>query len=470
MNSKKIVVFGDIMLDIWNYCTTSRLSPEAPIPVNKIIKTEYQLGGAANVAYILSKANVAVTLVGFIGSDLTGKKIFSLLKKYKISFNIKILQNYHSIKKERYLTNNIQTSRLDHDEDYSPISKRLINQQTLKLIKNADIIILSDYLKGTLFNIQEIIKICKENKKKVILDPKSKDMQIYSGVDILKPNYQELKNYLGSFDDKNYKAQCFNLVKKLNLKYLVVTKGKDGIDLFESNSNFENFSQNVKDIIDVTGAGDVVCSVLCLGLLMDLDIKQSLSLAGFAATESLSKIGTVNIDLCAIYKNYILKNLKLMQNKKFDLKGLSKFLTLSKIFGIKIVFVNGCFDILHPGHLDLLKTAKSKGDILVVGLNSDISIKKNKGKNRPINKIDYRLKMLSHIVYVDAICVFNEITPINLIKIIKPNILVKGSDYKFNEIVGSEYIRSYGGKILRYKITDTYSTSNLISHIIKKYN
>lgn len=449
-----ILVVGDLMLDSYIYSECSRISPEAPVPVLNIKDENNRLGGACNVANNLLAFGANVSLCGFIGDDYDGKILLSMLQNIHIDTKfIKILSNYHTIKKTRLIAQNQQIMRVDKECDKVYFDFSTLLDDIALSIQNFDSVILSDYAKGALppqFT-QDLITLTNKYNKPILCDPKGIDYSKYKNATIITPNKKEAQSATNIKIDSNTSLfeAGFRLKNELNLKYSIITLSEDGMAIF--GDDMIKIPTLAKEVFDVTGAGDSVIAALAFGLSCGLDINESAKFANAAAAVVVGKVGSATAKLCEIINyNYDLSYI----DDKLLIKNLKKD-------GKKIVFTNGCFDILHRGHITYLKEAKSFGDILVVGLNSDNSVHKLKGDNRPINNQDDRLFMLKNLSCVDFVILFDEDTPYNLINEIRPDILVKGGDYKDKEVVGSDIIKDV--RIVDFVANK--STTNIINKI-----
>lgn len=453
LENKKVLVIGDIMLDNYVRVEPKKISSEYPGIIANYSNEYYTLGGAANVACNISKFNVDVTLFGIIGKDKNGKLLKKMLRKEKINQNYVISSlNYKTITKKRVISlDNKQILRVDYEDteikDYKEV---LLNFNEIK--KNTyDLIVISDYRKGLITNelYNKIIEYSQNNKIKVICDPKD-DLVDYHDLFILKPNREEFIKIIKK-EEKVYKYMVDN-----NIENIIVTLGKNGMKLFSTN-DVECFSAEVEDICDVSGAGDIVLAFLALGYLSNFNIKFSCELANKMAGFKVKKLGSNSIDFLDLYKTY--------SKKIVNGNSLAALSNLIKKQNRTIVFTNGCFDLLHCGHLSLLQSAKRYGDVLIVGLNSDDSVKKIKGPGRPIIPEEERIKMLISLEFVDFVVLFSEDTPLNIIKKIKPDVLVKGNDYFNKYIVGSSEVIKNNGKVVLINLENGISTTNIVNKI-----
>lgn len=462
INNKKIkiLVIGDIILDVYIDTLVDRVSPEAPVLVAKKSSIKNSLGGAANVANNLSKMGIEVLLIGIVGKDDNSYTIKKLLDTEKIRNKLVVSKNNPTITKTRINSSNKQILRLDDDNGYS------YEKKILEIFKNNfqsfNAVLLSDYNKGTLIDIKKIIKISNKYKIKTYIDPKSENFSIYKGAYLLKPNKFEFDaackklNLHGNF---NNKARL--LFSKLSLQNLVITKGSDGMFVLNKNGIQIYKAYNQQEVFDVTGAGDTVISTIVAYHEKGVGITEAVKKSNFAASLVIKKIGTSYCSMEEI-ENVATSKTKLISEENFILK-LKDLKEQKK----KIVITNGCFDILHPGHCDYLNSSKSEGDILIVFLNSDKSVKYNKGQKRPINNFSYRSSILSSLSCVDFIIKMDDKNPLRLIKKFKPDVLTKGSDYNLENIIGAKEVLKNNGKIKIIKLTRGYSTTNFIKKIKK---
>ena len=444
---KKITVIGDVMIDWYLHGESSRISPEAPVPVVNFKESKFQLGGAANVANNLKHLEIEPFLIGATGKDHFGSKLKEHLKGENINFNLLSEVSFQTICKQRLMSSNQQLARIDYEQYFHASKLSKIFNTFIKNIAKTDLIIVSDYGKGTIFNARKLIQSARKLGKKILIDPKGKDFTKYKGANLITPNKSEFENIMGKVGSKkDLVNKAKKMLEHLNLESLIVTLGSEGMYvLTQSNKKIKEEFINAypQEVFDVSGAGDTTISALGAALSEGKDIFSAAEFANFAASISVSKLGTSTVN-------------------KDEIAGLMALEGSKKQV---IVFTNGCFDIIHSGHLDLLKEAKSYGDKLIVGLNSDKSISKLKGSDRPIINQSERKKILSALKFVDEVIIFNEENPLKLIKKLKPNILVKGADYTKEQVVGGKFVESYGGQIKLVKLTKGKSTSNIIDKI-----
>ena len=444
---KKITVIGDVMIDWYLHGESSRISPEAPVPVVNFKESKFQLGGAANVANNLKHLEIEPFLIGAIGNDHFGSLLKEHLKAEKIKFNLLTEKSFQTICKQRLMSSNQQLARIDYEKYFHGSKLTNIFNRFIKNIAKTDLIIISDYGKGTIFNARKLIQYAKKLKKKILIDPKGKDFTKYKGANLITPNKSEFENIMGKVDSKrDLVNKAKKMLEHLNLESLIVTLGSEGMYvLTKSNKKIIGDFINAypQEVFDVSGAGDTTISALGAALSEGNDIFSAAEFANLAASISVSKLGTSTVSKDEV------ASLEASKGNKEQV----------------IVFTNGCFDIIHSGHLDLLKEARSYGDKLIVGLNSDKSISKLKGPDRPIIGQSERKKILSALKFVDEVIIFNEENPLKLIKKLKPSILVKGADYSKEQVVGGEFVESYGGEIKLVKLTKGKSSSKIINKL-----
>ena len=444
---KKITVIGDVMIDWYLHGESSRISPEAPVPVVNFKESKFQLGGAANVANNLKHLEIEPFLIGAVGKDHFGSLLKEHLKVEKIKFNLLSEKSFQTICKQRLMSSNQQLARIDYEQYFHASKLSNILNTFTKNIAKTDLIIVSDYGKGTVSNARKLIQSARKLKKKILIDPKGKDFTKYKGANLITPNKSEFENIMGKVGSKkDLENKAKKMLEHLDLESLIVTLGSEGMYvLTKSNKkiigNFINAYP--QEVFDVSGAGDTTISALGAALSEDNDIFSAAEFANLAASISVSKLGTSTVSKDEV------TNLEASKSNKEQV----------------IVFTNGCFDIIHSGHLDLLKEAKSYGDKLIVGLNSDKSVSKLKGPERPIIGQSERKKILSALKFVDEVIIFNEENPLKLIKKLKPSILVKGADYIKEQVVGAAFVESYGGETKLVKLTKGKSSSKIINKL-----
>ena len=461
-----ILVIGDLMIDHYLWGSCDRISPEAPVQVVNVKKESSVLGGAGNVINNLVTLGSVVDVISVVGNDSVANELKSLLEKIDVpTSNLVVENNRKTSKKSRLIASQQQVLRYDMEsiDDINENSHKQIIQTLEKNIDKYSSIILSDYGKGVLTTnlTKEIIKIANKNSIKVLVDPKGKDYSKYKGSYTLTPNKKEAMEAtnIDIKDESSLIEALKSLKTQCELEVSLITLSEQGIAIFDDELTIK--PTVAREVYDVTGAGDTVIASIAFALGNNLDIKDAIYFANLAAGVVVGKIGSATTTLDEIYEyEYSLHK----SNSTSHIKTFDEIKTLSSKLhsqGKKIVFTNGCFDILHVGHVKYLEVAKSYGDVLILGLNADSSVKKLKGPTRPINTQDDRAYILASLESVDYVVIFEEETPYELIKLIKPHILVKGGDYEGKEVVGQEI----ADELKLVQFVDGKSTTNTIKRI-----
>jgi D-beta-D-heptose 7-phosphate kinase/D-beta-D-heptose 1-phosphate adenosyltransferase len=441
-----ILVIGDVILDINYISEINRKAPEANIPIHDITNINYILGGASNVAQNLHYLNTHIELISVIGNDEMGKKIDLLLNEKGMKHHLFIDETRKTTQKHRIFHNKTLQTRYDI-EDKNDISN-IIETNILEYIyqkeqnqEKIDAIIISDYDKGVVTHnlCKNVIEYSNKNNIYTFVDPKIKNINKYKNCFCFKPNLNECEIIT---KEKEIDQMFMKIKEFIQPKNIILTCGEKGMYINEMNNHICH--ENIIDVIDVTGAGDIVLCLLVYIFLQKKDMILACKIANYVAGKSVQTIGNYNVSIDDIDEYYNQNN----QNKTskiiydYEIDKIQEIKNTTTKNNKKIVFTNGCFDIIHSAHIKNLQFSKNQGDILVVGLNSDESIKKLKGKDRPINSLEERTELLSLFDFIDYIIVFHEDTPLDIIKFLKPNILVKGSDYKKENIIGLEYVEN----------------------------
>lgn len=464
-SNTSILVAGDIMLDRYWSGPTNRISPEAPVPVIRKKQTEDRLGGAANVALNLSQLGVTTELSGLIGEDPVGQSIQALLKESRIIDASLSSISHSSITKLRLMSRNQQLLRIDTEE---PIPEDLVAQvlnNTLDKLKGKAALIISDYGKGTYAEPQALISAARQSGIPTLVDPKGASYEKYRGANILTPNLNELRKVVGDCEtDEEIREKADALRKQLSVDVIVVTMSERGMMIVDGSADVIRIPTRAREVFDVTGAGDTVIALLAACLGAGQTITEAAQVANLAASIVVGKLGTASVTSeeleTALYAHSPSDSKTIVSEVE-----LLALVEKAKRSGERVVMTNGCFDLLHPGHLAYIQEAASEGDRLIVAVNTDDSVQRLKGSSRPINKLADRMLMLAGIKGVDWVCSFSEDTPQRLISLILPDLLIKGGDYSPNEIAGSEDVRAAGGQIKVLDFLEGYSSSALIDHI-----
>ncbi len=473
----KVLVVGDLILDEYIWGGVHRVSPEAPVPILETRSENLALGGAANVANNLVGLGCEVHLCGAIGRDEKGDKLLRTIHDRSIQTE-GVFRFVHrpTTSKMRIIAHNQQVLRIDK-EDNRPITekteKKLI-QYINQAIPRIDGIICSDYHKGILTEkvIKAIMRRAQKSKKPVIVDPKSADFALYKGATVITPNLSEVARSvpikIKDKDEEDLGRAAEYLLNLTKTQAILITQGKDGMSLYQSKEKLISIPTVAKEVFDVTGAGDTVISVFGMAVFVGFNFEEAAWLSNMAASVVVGKVGTAVVTLEEI-NEFLHEEMLRTSHTVLGLEELKKIISLAKSTEKKVVFTNGCFDIIHEGHIEFLQKAKAMGDILVVGLNTDQSVKKLKGENRPIKSEKERANILSALKYIDYITLFDETTPEKLIREIRPDILVKGDDYKIDDVVGREIVEGYGAKVEFIPIVQGHSTTQTLKRILEKY-
>lgn len=466
-STAQVIVVGDLMLDRYWHGATSRISPEAPVPVVKVEESEERAGGAGNVALNISQLGGNISLLGVTGHD----EAADLLKKKCESFAVKCefiaLEDFTTITKLRVISRHQQLIRLDfEDHNYEFESCLLYKKLETLLAKGINqeaVVLLSDYAKGTLNETEELIKLANLQSKKVIIDPKGDDYEKYSGAYLLTPNLSEFEQVVGHCEnDEQLVKKAQELREQLNLDALLVTRSEQGMSLINDHGH-HHFPTHAHDVFDVTGAGDTVIAVISLGIAAGMDLVDAVKLSNLAAGIVISKLGTATVSLQELRQ--ALRQIKEVDKGIVEEDELLEIMEDAQIHGEKVIMTNGCFDILHAGHVGYLEQAKRLGDRLVVAVNDDASIKRLKGEERPVNTMVRRMQVLAGLSCVDWVVGFYEDTPTRLICKLKPDVLVKGGDNDPEKIPGGDCVREHGGEVTVMDYLDNCSTTGLIRSI-----
>lgn len=461
-----ILVYGDLILDRYWGGISERVSPEAPIPVVKILNQVTRPGGAANVALNLATIHCNVDLMGIIGKDPEADDLKKQLKEKAIQCHFQQSSEISTISKLRVIARNQQMLRLDFEKKLAGYSTEKLIAQYQKNLLKADVVLLSDYAKGTLHNAPQLIAMAREKNIPVLVDPKGNDFGIYSGATLITPNISEFETIVGKCgnNDDLIVEKAKALINRYQFAAMLVTRGKDGMSLiFGDDKAAIHLHSHAREVFDVTGAGDTVIAFLAACTASGLDLERAAYVANMAAGIAVKKLGTAAISLPEL-RTALRHALGAHQGILTQTELLS-IVQDAKAKGEKIVMTNGCFDVIHPGHIQYLEQAKELGDRLIIAVNTDESVKKLKGDSRPINSLESRMAVLSALRVVDWVVPFSEETPEKLITVIKPNVLVKGGDYQVEQIAGHKAVLKNGGQVKILNFYEGHSTTGLIKKI-----
>jgi D-beta-D-heptose 7-phosphate kinase/D-beta-D-heptose 1-phosphate adenosyltransferase len=470
---KKVMVLGDLMLDEHIWSKVSRISPEAPVPIADVVKITHVPGGCGNVAANVAALGGVPYLVGILGRDSSGEKLVRALERQNVSTsNLIIDAGRPTILKSRIIAASQHVVRVDREDRtvISPAVTRKLIKKLQELAPKMDAIIISDYEKGTITKeiCQTLIKLARKHKKPLAIDPKGYDYAKYRGATVITPNLREaaIASRTVIVDDKSLSLAGKTLLKTAGTDCVLVTRGKDGMTLFERQGGASYIPAIPREVFDITGAGDTVIATLSLALAAGAPIKPAAILANLGGSIVVGKIGTAvctrdELELAIEGREPVAQKIK----ARHDLAAISKNL---KAEGARIVFTNGCFDLLHLGHVRYLREAKKLGDILIVGVNSDDSVTALKGPDRPyIHELE-RAEILASLECVDFVTIFHELRPDNVIKLVKPDIHVKGGDYKAADLPEKKLVEALGGKVVVIPPIKGRSTTNIVAKILGK--
>ena len=463
-NHAKVLVLGDVMLDRYWFGGTNRISPEAPVLVVKVQEIEERAGGAANVAMNIAALNVPVALHGIIGQDDAGRALDTLLNNHHIQNHCVAVSTHPTITKLRILSRHQQLLRLDFEEGFHNVDSTDLLAKLSQEITAYGALILSDYGKGTLESVQQMIQIARQANVPVLIDPKGTDFERYRGATLLTPNMSEFEAVVGHCQSEDEIVEKgLKMIADFDLSALLVTRSEKGMTLIRPNQTPFHLPTQAKEVYDVTGAGDTVISVLATAIADGRPYEEACYLANAAAGVVVGKLGTSTITPTELENT--IHHREETGFGVMDETTLKAIIVEAKARGEKIVMTNGCFDILHPGHVSYLENARKLGDRLIVAVNTDESVKRLKGESRPINDLNARMAVLAGLASVDWVVPFAEDTPQRLIGEILPDLLVKGGDYKPEEIAGSEEVWANGGEVKVLNFENGCSTTNVIKKI-----
>jgi D-beta-D-heptose 7-phosphate kinase / D-beta-D-heptose 1-phosphate adenosyltransferase len=463
--SARVLVVGDLMLDRYWHGSTSRISPEAPVPVVHVQNNEQRAGGAGNVALNIAALGAKVDLMGFCGQDEAADTLTQIMQSAGVDCLLEKLQDYPTITKLRVMSRHQQLIRLDFEDGFHEVAAEGLLRHFRQQMDQVDVVVLSDYGKGTLNAVEKFIALARSINKAVLVDPKGTDFGIYQHATMITPNFSEFEAIVGACADEQQIVEKGRiLLKQLNLQALLITRGEHGMTLICKQESPLHLPTHAREVFDVTGAGDTVISVLAAALAANQSIPEATTLANIGAGIVIGKMGTATISVEEFHDALI--GQRAHHRGMIDLGGILEAMQTARMEGEKIVATNGCFDILHPGHIRYLQQARELGDRLVVLVNSDDSVKRLKGPERPINNLEHRMEMLAALECVDWVVSFDTDTPRDMICKLLPDILVKGGDYQdIEEIAGHDCVLANGGEVKILQLVEGHSTTNIIDAI-----
>lgn len=472
----RCLVIGDLMLDEYLWGRADRISPEAPVQVVDVVSEELRLGGAGNVVHNLAALGAQVSVCSVVGDDQNGRELLGQFCHHHIDTSA-IFQdsNRRTSRKTRVVAAHQQIVRIDRESrDALPAT---VEQQLCDWIfahaSEYRVVVLSDYNKGVLTPsvIAAAVTAAEHANIPVLVDPKGTDYSRYKGATLLTPNRKEAEAASGITikDADSLNKAAIAIMRESGLKHLLITRSEEGMSLFSSDADAVHIPTLAREVFDVSGAGDTVLAALALGIASNLTMPMSAELANIAAGIAVGKLGT-----SIVTPNEIINAISMAHKDSFSkIKGVDVLIPIveaEKRRGKHIVFTNGCFDLLHAGHVKYLQKARTLGDILILGLNSDSSVRRLKGLKRPLIDQEERAHLLAALDCIDYVVIFDEDTPLNLITALKPDILAKGGDYSLDTVVGRDFVESYGGSVQLITFVDGKSTTNIIERILELYS
>ena len=463
-SQSKILVVGDVMLDQYWTGRAGRISPEAPVPVVKVSGEEVRAGGAANVALNIASLGATAHLMGVVGDDHYAQQLQSLLGEANVDYDWAISDS-GTICKLRVLSHHQQLIRMDFENPVPEQPAKTLAEKVAKKVAEYDVLVVSDYAKGALQFVEEMIAAAREAKVPVFVDPKGLDFSRYQGATLIKPNQGEFETIVGECaETESLIAKADTLIDELNLQALLVTRSEHGMALVSQNETPYLLKSEAQEVFDVTGAGDTVMAALATGYASGMTLQNAVHLANQAASIVVRKVGTSTVSKAELDES-IKASMRHQSYVPMNEDELLELVEIAQNKGERVVITNGCFDLLHSGHVRYLNEAAKLGERLIVAVNSDESVQILKGPTRPVIPLDGRMELLSALSCVDWVVPFNEETPERLICKLKPDVLVKGGDYKPEDIAGSKCIWENGGQVEVLSFWGGFSTSNIVERI-----
>jgi len=464
----RVLVIGDLMLDRYWHGGTSRISPEAPVPVVHVNKNDERAGGAGNVALNIAMLGAHCTVMGLCGDDEAARTLEALLEKVGVNPQFTRMPKNSTVTKLRVMSRHQQLMRLDFEDGFIGTDLSRLEQTFEAQLKDHNIVVCSDYGKGSLRNVGRLIELCNQNNVPVLVDPKGNDFEKYAGASLITPNLSEFEAVAGGCateDDLVAKANA--LSEKYDIEALLVTRSEHGMSLMQRGYDPVHLPTQAREVFDVTGAGDTVISTLAASLGAGVSLERAMVLSNLAAGVVVAKLGTASVSLREL-EHAIEESSSTTEHGVLTEADLHSLLDRCRARGETIVMTNGCFDILHAGHVTYLEQASELGDRLLVAVNVDETVRRLKGEDRPVNKVENRMRMLAALRCVDWVVPFSEDEPTRLICELLPDILVKGGDNEADKIPGGDCVRQAGGQVMVLTYVDGISTTRIIDSIKEK--
>jgi D-beta-D-heptose 7-phosphate kinase/D-beta-D-heptose 1-phosphate adenosyltransferase len=463
-DNSRVLVVGDVMLDRYWHGSTTRISPEAPVPVVKVTDIEDRPGGAANVALNIAKLGGKPIVVGATGGDAAADALRTELRQAGVETDFECVGKFSTITKLRVLSLHQQLIRLDFEDGFPELDPALLLARFQSHLDSAACVVMSDYDKGALRHPQPFIAAARGRGLPTVVDPKGNDFSRYRGASVITPNRQEFESAVGACEgEAELVRRGQDLLERFEFEALLITRGEEGMNLIIKGAEPLHMSAEAREVYDVTGAGDTVVSVLAAGLAAGMELSQAAVLANTAAGIVVGKLGTATISVAEL--RHTLFEHQELQRGVVGEDELMRLVNNAREQGERIVMTNGCFDILHAGHVNYLEQASGLGDRLLVAVNGDASVRRLKGETRPVHSQEQRMDVLAGLGAVDWVVPFDEDTPERLICRVKPDVLVKGGDNEPDKIPGSRCVREAGGEVVVTGYLEGVSTSATIARI-----
>jgi len=461
----RVLILGDVMLDRYWRGAATRISPEAPVPVVRVEEITDRPGGAGNVALNVAALGASTVLCAFTGDDEMADSLQDMLDGAGVECAFTRVAACPTITKLRVISQHQQLLRLDFEQAELSCQEQSLGQGLEARLQSCQALVLSDYAKGALTDPRPIIAAAAAQGVPVLVDPKGSDFARYRGAALLTPNLQEFEAVVGSCaSEAELVARGQALMVELDLGALLVTRGDQGMTLLRPDMEELHLPARAREVFDVTGAGDTVIGVVAAAVAAGADVPQAVTLANIAAGIVVGKLGTA-----AVSAPELRRAVQLEQGSErgvMSLEQLQVAVSDARSHGERVVFTNGCFDIIHAGHVGYLEQARARGDRLIVAVNSDASVRRLKGSGRPINPVERRMAVLAGMEAVDWVVSFADDTPRSLLQVLQPDLLVKGGDYQSKEdIVGWDIVQAYGGEVQLLDRVDELSTTAIVNRI-----
>ena len=463
LSQARLLIVGDLMLDSYWHGSTGRISPEAPVPVVHVNKEEVRLGGAGNVAANTAALGVQTHLMGLVGDDASAAQMQQLLSERHIQAYLQKVKGSKTITKLRIISRQQQLIRLDFEDHFPEWDADEFLQTYKAQLPLVDAVILSDYAKGALRRAADMVALARDAGKPVIIDTKGTDFERYRGATVITPNMGEFEAVVGHCaSDADVEAKGQQLRASLDLQAVLVTRSEKGMSLMVRDQPAVHISTRAQEVFDVTGAGDTVVATLGAALAAGLSLPQAMNLSNAAAGLVVAKLGTATVSFEELRQALQPDG---GEHAVYSEEAMFERIQQVRAAGKRVIMTNGCFDILHPGHIDYLEKARALGDMLFVAVNDDDSVRRLKGDGRPVNPLATRLRMLSALACVNGVVAFAEDTPERLYCRLLPHVLVKGGDYATDQVAGGACVTAAGGEVVILDFLAGHSTTSLIQKI-----